>query len=244
MWGKPPDRKNARCPACSLTSASGLRLIGGELRHDGPRGPLEERRLTARGQDAPRAVGGASLVLAVVSMLSLRTAEIPIHARERSPEVARCPTLLGPTATRNFKNPSPPAWADGSKVSRQIGEGRKRFKAADYRGALDAFRAAVIADTEDGAAQAHFALGLILVGDGRNSDKALRSAVGAGFAGPLDTKGMCKDEKETLRVVEVLGKVTGDGELAAAWALFTLGEPASLRRLAAKDEVARKLLGA
>lgn len=134
------------------------------------------------------------------------------------------------------------AIVDDPKSSRLIEEGRKRCKAADYRGALDAFRAAVIADTEDGLAQAYFALGLILVGDGKNADKALRSAVQAGFVGPIDVKGVWKDEKERIRVTESLGRIAGDGELTAAWILFLQGEPESLKRLAGKDALARKLL--
>lgn len=209
------------------------------------KGPMDTARMDPRQGSravALRTVGRKTLLLGGAVMVTLVTATIPAQGVDASPGMPDFSAFTRPTAPGNRRYPSPVAVVDESKSSRQIEEGRKRVKAGDYRGALDAFRAAVIADTEDDLAQAYFALGLILIGDGRNSDKALRSAVQAGFSGPLEVKGLWKDERERTRVLEVLGRIVGEGELTAAWTLFLLGEPVFLKRLAAKDAIARKLL--
>jgi tetratricopeptide (TPR) repeat protein len=127
--------------------------------------------------------------------------------------------------------------------SRELEEGRRRFHAGDYRGAVDSFRSAVAAYPEDPAAQAWFAVGLVALGEGRNADKALRSAAAGGLvSGTLSLEGLFRDDKERVRVIVALAKVVGDGGLAAAYALALSGEPARLKQLAEKDPVARQLL--
>ena len=127
--------------------------------------------------------------------------------------------------------------------AREIEEGRARLKAGDYRGAVDEFRSAVAAHTENPIAQAWFAVALAIVGDGRNADKALRAAEAGGF--PVDRLALLdgfRDEKERAKVISSLDRASGDGALAAAFALSLAGEGAKLKKLAEKDPVARRLL--
>lgn len=121
-------------------------------------------------------------------------------------------------------------------------EGRRRFRLADYRGALDGFREAVVADGSDGAAEAHFALALAATGDHRNADKALRSALGHGFAGKVDVASMAKDERERGKLAAALLR-SPETSLASAWALSALGRPERLDALSAKDADAKRLAG-
>lgn len=129
------------------------------------------------------------------------------------------------------------------EIARRIERGRARFKAADYRGALDEFREAVIADATSGAAQAHFALALIVAGDGRHADKALRAAAERMPFEKIDLPSLLRDEKERARIVAALGRVAGEGALAAAWARMLAGDASRLKEMAEKDPVAKKLLG-
>jgi len=126
---------------------------------------------------------------------------------------------------------------------REIEEGRRRFRMGDYRGAVDSFRSAVVATTDSPVAQAWFALSLIALGEGRNADKALRSAVAGGLApGAVSLEGLFRDDKERVRIIVTLAKVGPDGTLAAAYALSLSGEPVRLQHLAEKDPTARQLL--
>jgi hypothetical protein len=131
---------------------------------------------------------------------------------------------------------------EGPVPTGAVDEGRRRFRLGDYRGALDTFRGAVVANGSDGAAEAHFALGLAVTGDHKNADKALRSALGHGFAGKLDVASMAKDERERAKLAVQLGKAP-EAALAAAWALAGLGKPERLDALTAKDADAKKLAG-
>lgn len=127
--------------------------------------------------------------------------------------------------------------------AREIDEGRARLKSADYRGAVDQFRSAVAAHTENPLAQAWFAVALAIAGDVKNADKALRAAAAAGF--PLDRVALAdafRDEKERVRVIVTLAKASEDGSLAVAFALSQAGEGAPLKKLAEKDPVAKNLL--
>jgi len=124
-----------------------------------------------------------------------------------------------------------------------IEEGSRHFRSGDYRGALDGFRSAVAAHPESPVAQAWFAVALISVGEGRNADKALRSAAEGGLAsGALSLEGMFRDDKERVRLIVALAKVGTEGGLTAAYALALAGEPVRLKQLAEKDPVARRLL--
>lgn len=127
--------------------------------------------------------------------------------------------------------------------AREIEEGRARLRMADYRGAVDGFRAAVAAHTENPVAQAWFAVALAIVGEGKNADKALRAAAAAGV--PVDRLTLAdgfRDEKERVRVIVALAKTSGDGTLTAAFALSLAGEGVRLKQLAEKDPVAKQLL--
>jgi hypothetical protein len=127
-------------------------------------------------------------------------------------------------------------------ADKNIEEGRRRFRAGDYRGALDSFRSALTTDLANGSAQAWFALALAVTGDGKNADKALRGAAPlAPFK--VDLKDAFKDERERTRVMALLARMTGDGALTAAWAQSLAGDPARLKAMAEKDPVAKKLLG-
>jgi hypothetical protein len=140
--------------------------------------------------------------------------------------------------------PAPAAARSPEAVSaREEEEGCRRFRSGDYRAALDSFRAAVAADPGRPAAQAWFAVGLVTLGEGRNADKALRSAAAAGLVpGALSLEGSFRDDKERVRVIVMLAKVGSEGGLAAAYALALAGEPVRLKQLAEKDPVARQLL--
>lgn len=154
----------------------------------------------------------------------------------------------GPFGTATAAGPAMPAQpaVDRSPrmtASRELEEGRRRFRAADYRGAVDSFRSAVVATTDDPVVQAWFAVSLIAAGDGRNADKALRSAAASGLpSGALSLEGLFRDEKERVRMIVALAKAGPEGSLAAAYALSLAGEPVRLKQLAEKDPAAKGLL--
>jgi hypothetical protein len=72
--------------------------------------------------------------------------------------------------------PKAPATPKAESAS-AILEGRNRWKAGDFTGALAGFKESVANDLESGAARLHMALGLLAMGDLRNADKALVSAL-------------------------------------------------------------------
>jgi hypothetical protein len=121
-------------------------------------------------------------------------------------------------------------------------DGLKRLKVADYRGAVDAFRSAIIESHDNARATAYFALGLILTSDGRNADKALRAAAALGYSEKIDFPSLFKDDKECVRIKGLLGGISGEGLLTAAWAEFLGGAPERLKQLAEKDPAAKQLL--
>lgn len=143
---------------------------------------------------------------------------------------------------------SPPAMAEHPAApeadsERLILEGLRRLKAADYRGAVDVFRSAVVESEGNSRAIAYFALGLIITSDGKNADKALREAVRLGFSERVDFSSLFRDDKEASRIKGILSGVSGDGLLVAAWAEHLGGASDRLKRLAEKDPVARHLAG-
>jgi hypothetical protein len=147
--------------------------------------------------------------------------------------------VAGPTARTGPVSDRVPEYT----AAREIEEGRRRLKAGDYRGAVDDFRSAVAAHTESPLAQAWFAVALAIAGEGKNADKALRAAAAAGV--PTDKISLAdgfRDEKERVRVIVALARLSGEGSLAAAFALDRIGEPVRLKQLAEKDPVARQLL--
>lgn len=153
-----------------------------------------------------------------------------------------------PSVTATAAGPVPPPQGGIDRTPQltslhEIEEGRRRFRMGDYRGAVDSFRSAVVATTDSPVAQAWFAVSLIALGEGRNADKALRSAVAGGVApGAVSLDGLFRDDKERVRIIVSLAKVGADGSLAAAYALSLSGEPVRLKQLAEKDPAARLLL--
>jgi hypothetical protein len=125
----------------------------------------------------------------------------------------------------------------------EIEEGRRRFRTGDYRGAVDLFRQAVVLDGSSGLAQAWFSVGLAVMGDYRNAEKALRAAADRAPFGALHLRDAFRDDKERSRVVGQLTKVSGEGSLSAAFVLWLVGEPERLKALAEKDPSAKKLVG-
>ncbi len=131
----------------------------------------------------------------------------------------------------------------GLAAGREIEEGRRRLRTGDYKSALDQFRASFAAHPENALVQGWFAVALAITGDGRNADKALKSAVADG----LDPEKMSladafHDDKERAKVTGALSRTGADGGLSAAFALSLAGDSAKLKQLAEKDPVARKLL--
>jgi hypothetical protein len=151
---------------------------------------------------------------------------------------------FGAASTAGPMTPAPAVDRSPEMASaRELEEGRRRFRSGDYRAAVDSFRSAVAAHPENPVAQAWFAVGLIALGEGRNADKALRSATGGGLAsGAVSLEGMFRDDKERVRLIVALAKVGSEGSLASAYALALSGEPVRLKQLAEKDPVARQLL--
>jgi hypothetical protein len=153
-----------------------------------------------------------------------------------------------PSAATEVAGPAPRSGPVADRVpeftaAREIEEGRRRLKAGDYRGAVDDFRSAVAAHTDSPLAQAWFAVALAIAGDGKNADKALRAAAASGVPSErISLADGFRDEQERVRVIVALARVTGEGSLAAAFALDRIGEPARLKQLADKDPAARQLL--
>lgn len=134
------------------------------------------------------------------------------------------------------------ARVQGPPADRGVEGGRRRFRLADYRGAVDEFRSAVVADPEDAVAKVYFALALAVTGDPRNADKALRSGVERAVPAKIDLNGLFRDQKERTRVLASLAGVSGEGALTAAYGHALAGDASRLRQLAGKDSVARRLL--
>jgi hypothetical protein len=155
---------------------------------------------------------------------------------------------LRPPVSDHFPGPAPratPGVSDRAHEyasAKEIEDGRRRFRMGDYRGALDEFRAAIVAHPENPLAQAYFAVALAVTGDGKHADKALRAAAEKVPFGKVEL--IFANDKERGRVLGLLAKTAGDGVLAAAFAASSLGEPERLKRLADKDPAAKKLLPA
>jgi hypothetical protein len=157
---------------------------------------------------------------------------MPYYAGYRCMDYAPPPVIV----------PRPAERTPASVSAGEIEEGRRRFKGGDYKGAVDAFREAVVADVDNASAQAWFALALAVSGDYRNADKALRAAAERAPFEKVDLKDLFKDAKERVRVLGNLSKGAGEGTLTAAWVRALEGDPAGLKQLAEKDASARKLL--
>jgi hypothetical protein len=95
------------------------------------------------------------------------------------------PDYFGPRTYFPGVNPAPERKTEEKKKAEPplrvrarpaLEEGRALFAKGDGPGALEAFRAALLRDVEDLAAQAWFGLALAMTGDARNARKALRMA--------------------------------------------------------------------
>jgi hypothetical protein len=134
-------------------------------------------------------------------------------------------------------SPAPPPRTGENLNSALLDQGRKRVRYGDYRGAVDDIRAAVVGDPAGGVSEAWFAVALVLAGDARNADKAMRAALGHGFKGRLDVQ--LRDRRETQRVTGALAKLAGE---SAAYTLSLLGQDEKLAALAEKDASLKPLL--
>ena len=116
----------------------------------------------------------------------------------------RSPYSMPPVADYTPMAPRGPGVSDRMNEyasSKEIEVGRIRFKMGDYKGAVDDFRSAVVADTSSAAAQAYFAVALAVMGDYKNADKALRAAADRAPFGKVDFSNLFVNEKELASVV-------------------------------------------
>jgi len=145
--------------------------------------------------------------------------------------------------------PAPIARPRGESES-ALEDGRRAWKAGDAAGALDLFKKAVASDVKNGPAQLHMALALLAAGDGRNADRAVRSALDA-VRGPeeiaaIDLAGCFRNAKALMKFIDRLdGVKDGAGTLTAALANHLLGrkDRAAAKLTAMNDPAAVKLAG-
>ena len=125
---------------------------------------------------------------------------------------------------------------------KEISEGRKLFKIGNYNGALDKFRSAVIAHTENGPVQVHFGIALAVTGDFINADKALRLVAQHSPLPKVDLSGLFKHERERDKIMKRLSKGKNPGTLSLAYLQYLIGNDQALKKLAEKDDAARNLM--
>jgi len=128
---------------------------------------------------------------------------------------------------------------ESTAMDSELAEGRRRWRMADAASGLAAFKQAVVADTRHGPAQAHMALALLATGDGRNADKALKSAAALmDDVVPLASiplKDCWRDAKELAKFRARLElSANSPGALTAGFALLLLGDRAKAADLLGK----------
>jgi len=145
--------------------------------------------------------------------------------------------------------PAPMAGPRGESEA-ALESGRMTWRAGDEAGALDRFKKAVAADVKNGPAQIHMALALLAAGDGRNADRAVRSALdavrGPGEIAGIDLAGCFRNAKALMKFIDRLdGVKDGAGTLTAALANHLLGrkDRAAAKLAAMDDPAAAKLAG-
>ena len=134
--------------------------------------------------------------------------------------------------------------ANRLRMHEDVEEGIRRFRAADYRGAVDAFRKAFLVSTDEGLLQLWLGLALAGSGDFRNAEKAIRGAFetlnpaeGLG----IDLPASFRDPSEESRFLGMLAK----NPWLAGVTAFLMGRKDEARRELEKlpqDAVTRKLL--
>ena len=137
---------------------------------------------------------------------------------------------------------TPKAEADAA-----MAEGRALWKAADYAGALAAFKKAVANDLKNAGARFHMALALLATGDLRNADKALASGLDLA-RGPEELPSLGADSfrnaKERAKFETKLfpmGDGTGSLTVALAQHLLGLKEKAAKTLEGIQEPAAAKL---
>lgn len=118
-----------------------------------------------------------------------------------------------------------------------LDQARKRVKKADYAGAVEDAREAVLLEALGGVSEAWFAVALALKGDIPRADKALRAALARGFKGRLDL--VARDKREEARILAALEGKEGP---STAYVLSLLGRGDKLAALAEKDAALKPLL--
>jgi len=129
-----------------------------------------------------------------------------------------------------------------------LSEGRARWKAGDYAGALAGFKKAVANDLASGTARLHMALALLATGDEKNADKAVASAIGL-VRGPEELADIKLDDlfrnaKERAKFeAKLVPSRDGTGNLAIALAQHLMGMKAKAAALLGglKDPAGAKL---
>jgi hypothetical protein len=127
-------------------------------------------------------------------------------------------------------------------------DGRARWKAGDYAGALAGFKKAVANDLASGPARLHMALALLASGDEKNADKAVASAIDL-VRGPDELAAIKLDElfrnaKERAKFeAKLVPSRDGTGSLTIALAQHLLGMKAKAAALLGglKDPAGAKL---
>ncbi|MBI2898939.1 MAG: hypothetical protein HYY17_02030 [Planctomycetes bacterium] len=128
-----------------------------------------------------------------------------------------------------------------ARMHKDVEEGMRRFKAADWRGAVDAFREAFLADTDSGAMQFYLGLALTGAGDLRNAEKAFRGA----FESLKPEEALAVELPKLLRDAAKFEASAAPSPLAAGVVAFLLGKKDAARAELGKakdDPAARKLL--
>ncbi len=119
-------------------------------------------------------------------------------------------------------------------VDKHLELGMRKWKVADYPGALASFKEAVGVDTSGGLAQVWMALALVATGDPRNADKAAESGLAALVVvqelRTVDLKSQFRDAKEQAKFSAALER---SGPLAAALACAVLGDATRAKEKAA-----------
>ncbi len=126
-------------------------------------------------------------------------------------------------------------------------EGLREFKRGNYAGAVDAFKKAILADSEDVMQQFYFGLALAGKGDRRNASKAILSSIEV-----LDLEdlrrinflAMFGSEKEAKSYLDRISNYKQDDILSGVIALLMGEEDRAVKILSGlkKNAAARKLL--
>lgn len=162
----------------------------------------------------------------------------PIAAYHDAYYAARPVYYPSPTVTTT---PVSPERVRKLRMHKDVEEGIKRFKAGYYRGALDAFRSAFLADTDSPMLQLYLGLALVGAGDLRNAEKAFRGA----FESLKPEEALAVELPKLLKDAGGFEKAASTSPLSAGVVAFLLGKKDAARAELDRvkdDPAARKLL--